>query len=72
MNKKATKSENKFNKAEYDKNYLKNHYKRINILCKPVDADLIADYCNDNGINSKSAYIIACCKYCIDNNIDVL
>lgn len=57
---------------EYDQQYLKNHYKRINILCKPGDRKLIDDYCTDNGINSKSAYIIACCRYCIDNNINVM
>lgn len=72
MNKKVTNSEKKFNKNEYDKEYLKSHYKRINILCKPSEYDNIVSYCIDNGIKSKSAYIIACCQYCIDNNIDVM
>lgn len=59
-------------KNEYDTKYKKEHYKRIGILCKPADAELIADYCMDNGINSKSAYIVNCVKYCIENNIDVM
>ena len=57
---------------EYKQKYQKEHYKHINILCKPDDYKLINDYCIDNGINSKSAYIIACVKYCMDNNIDVM
>lgn len=72
MNKTITKNEKQFNKNEYDKEYLKSHYKRINILCKPADADMITEYCADNNINSKSAYIVNCVKYCIDNNINVM
>lgn len=64
--------ENNKKRNEYDRKYKKEHYKRIEILCKPADADLITDYCKDSGINSKSAYIVNCVKYCIDNNIDVM
>lgn len=69
MNKKADVKQ--FDKIEYNDKYNKTHYNNISLKLKPNDYNLIADYCNDNGI-SKTAYIIACCKYCIDNNIDVM
>lgn len=71
MNNKTIKNEKKFNKSEYDRQYHKTHYNNISLRLKPNDYNIIANYCNDNGI-SKTAYIIACCKYCIDNNIDVM
>lgn len=71
MNKETIKNEKKFNKNEYDKQYHKTHYKNICMSLKPDDYNTIDNYCNDNGI-SKTAYIVACCKYCIDNNIDVM
>lgn len=67
MNKKSA----NFDKKEYKKEYQKEHYKRIVADYKPADYNLITDYCNDNGI-SRTAYILACCKYCIENNIDVM
>lgn len=63
--------ENSKKKNEYDTKYKKEHYKRIVADVKPNDYNLITNFCNDNGI-SKTAYIVACCKYCIDNNIDVM
>lgn len=64
------KIEGKPGTTEYKKNFNKLNYKRINLNIKPADFDIIDRYCKDIGI-SKAKFIIAACKYCIDNNIDL-
>lgn len=48
--------------------YNKKHYRNISIRLQPNDVILIDNHCKENNI-SKAKFIVAACKYCIDNNI---
>ena len=50
--------------------YNEKNYKKIQANIKPVDYELIDSYCKTNGI-SKAQLIVNCCKYCIENDIDI-
>lgn len=45
-------------------------YKQLKVNVKPLDYNIIDQYCNKHGI-SKAAFVVGACKYCIDNNIDL-
>ena len=64
------KKKKKFDKVKYDNEYIKNNYKRINLLLKPEIAEEIADYCNSKGI-SKSQFLAKAALYYIENEIDI-
>lgn len=48
--------------------YNKKHYRNISIRLQPNDVILIDTHCKENNI-SKAKFIVAACKYCIDNKI---
>lgn len=56
-----TKAVNKYNTK---------NYKKIQANIKPTDYELINNYCKTNNI-SKAQLIVSCCKYCIENDIDI-
>lgn len=60
----------KFNKVKYDNEYIKNNYKRMNLLFKPEIAQEIEDYCTSRNI-SKSQFIAKAALYYINNEIDI-
>lgn len=60
----------KFNKIKYNAEYNAKNYKKMAITIKPDDYNTIDSFCKANGI-SKAKFIIAACKYCIDNDIDL-
>lgn len=51
------KSENKFNKSEYDNNYIKNSYDRINLLFKKGTKDKLNKHCKEYGYKSVSSFV---------------
>lgn len=51
--------------------YNEKNYKQLSTMVKPIDYELIDNYCKTNGI-SKAKLIVSCCKYCINNNVDIL
>ena len=61
---------NKFDKVKYNNEYNSRNYKKMTMTLKPDDIDIIDNYVSKLGI-SKAKFIIAACKYCIDNNIDI-
>ena len=44
--------------------------KRIVVDLKPEEYDMIGNYCKNNKI-AKTRFIVKCCKYVIDNKIDI-
>ncbi|MDE6709786.1 MAG: hypothetical protein K2J76_04795 [Oscillospiraceae bacterium] len=50
--------------------YNKENYKQLKVNVKPNDYNTIDNYCKGKGV-SKTQFIVAACKYCIDNNIDL-
>lgn len=63
-------NENKMSHNEYMREYRKRKtFKQLKADIKPEDYALIDNYCKDTNI-SKAKFIVKCCKYCIDNNID--
>lgn len=70
MDKKNIERPKVFDKKEYKKEYSKTHYKRILAEVKPDDYNVIDAYCKCKGV-SKAQFIVAACKYCIENNIDL-
>lgn len=62
MGESHTKAVNKYNAK---------NYKKIQANIKPIDYELIDNYCKTNGI-SKAQLIVSCCKYCINNDIDII
>lgn len=65
MDKKYIERPKEFDKAAYNKV----HYKQLKANIKPDDYNIIDAHCKDKKI-SKAQFIVAACKYCIDNNID--
>ena len=51
-------------KVRYTKN------KPLNITISVSNYDIIDKFCKDNNI-SKAKFVVAACRYCIDNNIDL-
>ena len=43
--------------------------KQLKADIKPEDYTIIDSYCKDMGI-SKAQFIVKCCKYCIDHDIN--
>lgn len=60
----------KYDKTAYNNEYKRKNYSRINIICKPEKAQIIAEKAQDFGMN-KSQFLLACAAYIIDNNIDL-
>ena len=50
--------------------YNKENYKQLKANVKPDDYNTIDAYCKGKGV-SKTQFIVAACKYCIDNDIDL-
>lgn len=65
-------SSKKISEARYraNKKYNDKSYKKLQALIKPNDYDMIDKFCKDNNI-SKAKFVVAACRYCIDNNIDL-
>lgn len=59
-----------FNRAEYNKEFIKANYKRIVADTREVDYNIITDFCRDNKI-SRNSFVIAACKYVIENDINI-
>ena len=62
-----------FNRNDYMREYRsknKDNIKQLKADIKPDDYNIIDAYCKGNGV-SKAQFIVAACKYCIDNNIDL-
>lgn len=51
--------------------YNKENYSKIQANISKSDYQIIDDFCKSNNI-SKSIMIVNCCRYCIDNNIDIV
>lgn len=49
--------------------YNTKNYKQLKAFIKPDDYLIIDDYCKKSNI-SKAKFIVKCCKYCIDHDID--
>lgn len=49
--------------------YNTKNYKQLKAFIKPEDYLMIDNYCQKSNI-SKAKFIVKCCKYCIDHNID--
>lgn len=56
--------------TEYKNMFNKLNYKQLKANLKPADYDLIDNYCKNSNI-SKAQFIVKCCKYVIDNKIDI-
>lgn len=50
--------------------YNAKNYKQLKVNIKPVDYNIIDQYCKSRGI-SKASFVVSACKYCIENNIDL-
>lgn len=61
----VTKAHIKASRKYNDKNY-----KQLTAMIKPEDYIFIDNYCKTNDI-SKAKLIVNCCKYCINNDIDI-
>lgn len=62
-----------FNRNDYMREYRsknKDNIKQLKADIKPDDYNIIDTYCKGKGV-SKAQFIVAACKYCIDNNIDL-
>lgn len=49
--------EKSFNKADYDNNYIKNNYDRINLLFKKGAKDKLNKHIKDYGYKSVSSFV---------------
>ena len=49
--------EKSFNKAEYDNNYIKNNYDRINLLFKKGTKDKLNKHIKEYGYKSVSSFV---------------
>ena len=62
-----------FNRKDYMREYRsknKDNIKQLKADIKPDDYNIIDAYCKGKGV-SKAQFIVAACKYCIDNDIDL-
>ncbi|MDE6149043.1 MAG: hypothetical protein K2F81_02975 [Ruminococcus sp.] len=57
-------------KIQANARYTAKTYKQLKVSVKPEDYEIIANHCTDHKI-SKAKFIVAACKYCIDNHIDL-
>lgn len=57
-----------FDKVKYNKIYNKLNYKQLKANLKPDDYMMIDNYCKMSNI-SKAKFIVAACRYCIENNV---
>lgn len=63
-------NENNTKHNEYMREYRKRKtFKQLKVDIKPEDFIIIDNYCKDMGI-SKAKFIVKCCKYCIDHDIN--
>lgn len=51
-----------------NRKYMEKTYKKLQVMIKPDEYNLIDTHCKNNGI-SKANFIFNSCKHCIDNNI---
>lgn len=58
----------KFDKKEYDKQYVKDNYKQIAFRCKNIDVDYIKEFAQIRGLSIPNAIILAF-KYIDENGI---
>ena len=58
----------KFDQNAYIKAYKKEKYKEIKVLCKPSEAEEVANYCKMLNI-SKSQLLIQSALYCIHHDM---
>ena len=65
LNKKAMTQSERSSRYRNSKNI-----KRIVVDLKPEEYDMIGNYCKNNNI-AKTRFIVKCCKYVIDNKIDI-
>lgn len=56
-------------KIAYNAAYTAENYQKLSANIKPEDYALIDNYCKDTNI-SKAKFIVKCCKYCIDHDIN--
>lgn len=56
-------------KIEYNAAYKTKNYKQLAVTIKPADYTEIDDYCKSINI-SKAKFIVKCCKYCIEHDVD--
>ena len=56
-------------KIAYNAAYTAKNYQKLSANIKPEDYALIDNYCKDTNI-SKAKFIVKCCKYCIDHDIN--
>lgn len=64
----STRDKQKWN--EYIKEYSKRgNFKQLKINVKPADYETIDNYCKMSNI-SKAKFIVKCCKYCINHDIN--
>ena len=54
----------------YKNDYNKRNYKQLKVNVKPELYNNIENFCKIKGI-TKAEFIVNCCKYCIDNDIDI-
>ena len=63
-------NENNIKHNEYMREYRKRKtFKQLKVDIKPGDYLIIDDYCKKSNI-SKAKFIVKCCKYCIDHDIN--
>lgn len=63
-------NENNIKHNEYMREYRKRKtFKQLKVDIKPEDFTIIDNYCKDIGM-SKAKFIVKCCKYCIDHDIN--
>lgn len=67
---KMSDEERKRKHIEASNKYNKENYKQLKANIKPDDYNVIDTYCKGKGV-SKAQFIVAACKYCIENNIDL-
>ena len=64
-------NENNIKHNEYMREYRKRKtFKQLKVDIKPDDYLMIDNYCQKSNI-SKAKFIVKCCKYVINNKIDI-
>lgn len=70
MNESDKVNKNSSAKIKANARYTAKTYKQLKVNIKPEDYETIANHCTDHNI-SKAKFIVAACKYCINNDIDL-
>lgn len=65
-----TESQKKADKKYRNKKLSDGTKKQINATLDISDYNMIDEYCETNNV-SKAKFLVATCKYCIDNNVDL-